>query len=240
MVGSDHATGLSWTTESEMNFFDYYRPPTSLSSPAGPGDAWKVTDPAAITGSQAETLRISGARAESSLRALGIVFYAFGAYWGVAAMSYLTIFYLNATGRILAPWITESFCYFMIICLTTMGALAISTGFGLRRLRVWSPRTGIVLASVYAVYWCVLWGRALSKGDTRDAVLTFVVGTIFLFPMLSLLGSGNGLVFSPEYEAAVGQTPYIKVRAKLPAAIKWSMGSVVALTIALALALNIR
>jgi len=69
----------------------------------------------------------------------------------------------------------------------------------------------------------MLSGYGLRNESVENAVAGILFGPIWFIPMTILGRSDAGIVLSSEYAAAIEETPYIKVRPRLPRWIKLAM-----------------
>jgi len=195
--------------------------------------------PGEVCGSSAEALRLSHARTEGNLKGLGIYLLLLGIAWVVQTQYNLSIVYLHVKGVVSAPWVAQPFSVVRMALMPVLAIAATTTGYGLLRRRAWSMRMATLLVLVYVAYWLMLSGHALWSESVRDAAAVFAIGPIWMIPMMILRRADAGTVLSSEYAAAIKDTPYFKVRPRIPFLILLAMLLDIALVVGVAVVLGL-
>ncbi len=192
-----------------------------------PRPFWKVRDPAKLTGTEAEALRMAFAADEAHLKALGWVNLIFAFNFAYSMGNFMMLAFRTAKGMILTPWAHTTYYIAVIRLHPILVMSATIAAFGLYRRRGWSTWAEFAFALTFAAFMGLTIGHDLWIGEAAEAVLTALGSLFYFLPMTILLRPGYSTVVSAEYEQAVQDTPYIRVRAKLPRALKIKLAALI-------------
>lgn len=168
----------------------------------------RMREGVSLAGSGAEETRNQYIKHEASVKSIGLLYYLGGGALLIAGVATLG----TALSRGGKP---EAFVSSVVFVL--LGAVQIWTGTGLRKLRSWSRVVAGILSGI--------------------GLLGFPLGTIINGYILYLLFSQKGkIVFSPEYQEVIQQTPHIKYKTSI---VVWILLGLVVLLVLLAIVAGI-
>jgi hypothetical protein len=156
--------------------------------------------------SEAEEVRQEHIKHETSIRAVGLLYYIGGALLLIASIGLLA-------GGVTGPADTKTVLLILGAVYLVFGAGSIVIARGLRALKPWARVTGIVFSAI--------------------GLLGFPIGTLINAYVLWLLASQKGKrIFEDDYPGIVEATPHIKYRTPL---ILWILLGVLLLGVAAAI-----
>ena len=167
-----------------------------------------------------EAVRRSHLAEESYVKAMGILNYLYALFFGVAASAWLCIAIMNASGKVLAPWISQIGWIIYIINLWLMALLSFVAGFGFRRLRPWAIRIEAILSLCWLLSWLLAFVISSRIGPFSGILSAACIYLALATPMLNLWDVRRSVIFDRDYRRVIEETPSIRTRAKLPLELK--------------------
>jgi hypothetical protein len=152
---------------------------------------------------------------EASVRSVGSLHYLF-ALFSLLGAAGLAVFLLAARGRPRDGNLSGLFGTLFLFYLA-LGALNVTLGVGLTRLRPWARWTEASFVGLYLIV--NLFGTlvGLAMGPMGPVIGPQFVGTGFVVLILGyilylVLSEKGRVVFSPEYQDVIARTPHIRYR----------------------------
>jgi hypothetical protein len=143
--------------------------------------------------SEAEALRRKYIKHEASVRSIGVLYYLAGIFLSFISLSTIGIVVALAAGRSDPP---PPFAVGLLLVYSALAIVSFVVGRGLRRLRHWA-RVPVGILSIFGL-------------------LQVPIGTLINGYILYLVFSAKGaMVFSPQYQEAIRQTPHVKYRTSM-------------------------
>jgi hypothetical protein len=189
-----------------------------------------------VTGeSEMEAVRRQFAHLESFAQAVGIVCIICAIYDGIVAVYWAGWVILVKLGAMSTPWpIHRSSAIFAIALAALVAITGLAAGYGLRRVRSWSSWTLGAFSLAPFLQFVVGAHDEHQRGNLKDALMMLVLGAMLLMPGAALWSLDPGAILSKDYGRVVSKTPHIRVRAKLPLAVKYIMALLLFILISLA------
>jgi hypothetical protein len=173
--------------------------------------------------SDIQALRRELAPLESSAKAVGIVCIVW-AIFEVAMVAYYggwTV--LVKLGAISTFWPFSPTANVGIALAAPVAVAGLEAGRGLHRLHLWSTWALGVYALALFLQFAFIACADLQRGAPMVALMTVALGAMLLTPVIALCRLDLGSILSKQYSRVVADTAYIRVRAKLPLAVRCVM-----------------
>lgn len=163
----------------------------------------------------AEQIRREYQRHEANVKSVGLLQYLGAIVCGILSFGLLMALpRLGSDGRF-----REEMRPFFVGMTIGFGLFAVVNaflGYGLRRFRNGARWTVVVLTSIGALMYGIGTLRLLAQGAEAPEILGNVMALLISVYILSILTSPkNAMVFSPEYQAIIAETPHIKTGTSL-------------------------
>jgi hypothetical protein len=159
----------------------------------------------------AELIRETYIAHETSIRAIGFLQQIGGGVLLGLLVLFIAVAIAPSTGSMGR---SSPFIHGLVVYLAFLAVISFTLGFGLRSLRSWARwiTAVLVLLSLLAT----LGGLAFEgvRGDNMASVAGRFVGTAIIpsYILYLLFCPKANMVFSPEYQAIIAQTPHVKLK----------------------------
>jgi hypothetical protein len=194
-----------------------------MASASIPAPLGEPKDPNSISGlSDAEAVRKAHVRGEAYVKAVGRVNDFHALFFGIGAFFYIRYTVLHLMGRITAPWTVKPGWIAYQADLLLAAVLALIAGCGLRRMRSW----GFSLELLFLYSFALVWPLAILASSKPISFDEFAAGVALMSalaaPLLDLVDIRRSIVLTPVYRRVIEATPGVRVRSKLPWALRVS------------------
>ena len=194
-----------------------------------------VATPSITDESETEGLRRKLAPLESFAKAVGIVCIIFASYDVVTVVYYAGWAILAKSGAIATTWPFHRPAANIGIALAVpVSVTGLTAGYGLRHLRSWSSWTLGAYSLALSLQLVVLAYNDHQRGEPKVALMMLALGAMLLTPVVALWTLDLSSILSKDYDRAVADTPDIRIKAKLPLAVKCVMALFLFIVIGLA------
>jgi hypothetical protein len=175
-------------------------------NPYAPPSASLEGPPSKLTPEDAriDAIRRTHLKHEASVQSVGSLHIMFGIILGLGTLGMLTSVLNRPMGSNLRDLV-------LVLVYGGLTALNLAVGVGLRRLRSWARWTEVALTSlsIVFVFLSAAW-TTMTIGHLEHIVLCIIFPILQAYILNLLLSAKGKMIFSPEYQEVIYQTPHIR------------------------------